>query len=229
MLLSVESLRKEFSVGLLGRKRVTAVDDLSFELDEGRTLGLVGPSGCGKSSAARCVLRLLRPDGGKITFRGEDITYLPARKLRHLGREMALVAQSPQESIDPLFTASRAIEQPLILHAKDLNAHERHMKVHELMEMVGLGHDLGSRHPHQLSGGQLQRVAIARALALGPSLIVADESTSMLDVLVQAQILRLLKSIQEETGVSYLFISHDRAVVDFMSHDVVEMDAPDGR
>ena len=224
MLLEVTGLRKEFTAGLLNRRKVTAVGALDLKIGEGETVGLVGPSGCGKSTAARCVLRLIEPDGGRIMFKGEDITHAPTRRLKALGKEMALIAQSPEGSLDPLYRVERSIAEPLVLHS-DMKPGQRRQKVEELMSLVGLDLSLSGRYPHQLSGGQMQRVAIARALALNPSLIVADEPTSMLDVLVQAQTLRLLKRVQAETGVSYLFISHDHKVVEWMSERVVLMEA----
>lgn len=224
MLLRVSGLRKEFRTGFLKHHKVLAIDGVTFDIGEGETVGLVGPSGCGKSTVARCVLRLLEPDDGVIMFKDEDITTSPGRRLRHLGREMALVAQSPEGSLDPLFTVRRSIAEPLVLHGK-MSKEGTEDRVDELMALVGLDSNLSARYPHQLSGGQMQRVAMARALALRPSLIVADEPTSMLDVLVQAQVLRLMKKVQEETGVSYLFISHDRKVVEWMSHRVVNMKA----
>lgn len=228
MLLEVTGLRKEFTAGLLRRRRITAIDALDLEIGEGETVGLIGPSGCGKSTVARCVLRLIEPDGGRIVFKGEDITHVPGRKLKALGREMALIAQSPEGSLDPLYRVERSIAEPLVLHT-DMKGGQRERRVEELMALVGLDPSLSGRYPHQLSGGQMQRVAIARALALRPSLIVADEPTSMLDVLVQAQILRLLKRVQEETGVSYLFISHDHDVVEWMSERVVPMEVSGDR
>ncbi|MBC7107704.1 MAG: ABC transporter ATP-binding protein [Methanomassiliicoccales archaeon] len=220
-LLVVENVRKYYRLGLLGKKIVKAVENASLDIDYGETLGLMGPSGCGKSTLARVILRILRPDEGKILFKGEDITSLKMRRLRRLRGEMTLVSQSPETSLNPRFTVYQSIAEPLLLYSR--NRPGIREKVLELMNKVGLNAELLDRYPFQLSGGQMQRIAIARAIALNPKLVVLDEPTSMLDPLMQAQILHLLRRIQEEMGTSYLFISHDPEVVQWISDRIVRM------
>lgn len=220
-LLVVENVRKYYRLGLLGKKIVKAVENASLDIGYGETLGLMGPSGCGKSTLARVILRILRPDEGKILFKGEDITSLKMRRLRRLRGEMTLVSQSPETSLNPRFTVYQSIAEPLLLYSR--NRPGIREKVLELMNKVGLNAELLDRYPFQLSGGQMQRIAIARAIALNPKLVVLDEPTSMLDPLMQAQILHLLRRIQEEMGTSYLFISHDPEVVQWISDRIVRM------
>jgi peptide/nickel transport system ATP-binding protein len=220
-LLVVENVRKYYRLGLLGKKIVKAVENASLDIGYGETLGLMGPSGCGKSTLARVILRILRPDEGKILFKGEDITSLKMRRLRRLRGEMTLVSQSPETSLNPRFTVYQSIAEPLLLYSR--NRPGIREKVLEFMNKVGLNAELLDRYPFQLSGGQMQRIAIARAIALNPKLVVLDEPTSMLDPLMQAQILHLLRRIQEEMGTSYLFISHDPEVVQWISDRIVRM------
>ncbi len=223
MLLRVENLVKHYvSGGFLREKEVVrAVDGVSFTLSEGETLGLVGESGSGKSTVGKTVLRLTEPTSGSIFFKGEDIT--KRKDMRPLRKEMQIVYQDPLSSMNPRMRVIDVVGRPLEIHGLVKGRKEKEEKVSELLERVGLSPDMMYRYPHEFSGGQRQRIAIARALAPGPSFIVLDEPTSALDVSVQAQILNLLRGLQEETGVSYLFISHDLAVVRNVSHRVAVM------
>jgi oligopeptide/dipeptide ABC transporter ATP-binding protein len=226
MLLEVTDLRKTFPArtGLLGNviDRVHAVDGISFSIAEGRTLGLVGESGCGKSTVGRAILRLIEPSSGAVHFQGTDITRLAAGELRSLRRRMQIVFQDPYSSLNPRKRAGDIVAEPLMVHGI-ANASRRQEIVAALFAKVGLQPRQMSLYPHQFSGGQRQRVSIARALSLGPSFIVADEPVSALDVSVQAQVINLLMDLQAQDGLSYLFISHNLAVVEHVSHDVAVM------
>ncbi len=225
-LLEVRNLKKYFPVrgGVLRRvvAQVRAVDDVSFSIGRGRTLGLVGESGCGKSTLGRAVLRLHEPTAGEVVLDGRPVTGLKARELRERRREMQIVFQDPYASLNPRRTVLQTLREPLDLHAIGTRA-ERHRRVEELLEIVGLRAQVASRYPHEFSGGQRQRIGIARALALDPKLIVADEAVSALDVSVQAQVLNLISDLQRRLGISFLFISHDLAVIQHVSHDVCVM------
>jgi len=226
MLLDVTDLRKTFPArtGLLGNviDHVHAVDGISFSIPPGRTLGLVGESGCGKSTVGRAILRLIEPSGGGIRFEGNDITALPAKELRVLRRRMQIVFQDPYSSLNPRKRAGDIVGEPLMVHGI-AQAAERRTMVEALFAKVGLQPRQMSLYPHQFSGGQRQRISIARALSLGPRFIVADEPVSALDVSVQAQVINLLMDLQAQDGLSYLFISHNLAVVEHVSHDVAVM------
>ncbi len=225
-LLEVRNLKKYFPVrgGVLRRvvAQVRAVDDVSFSIGRGRTLGLVGESGCGKSTLGRAVLRLHEPTAGEVVLDGRPVTGLKARELRERRREMQIVFQDPYASLNPRRTVLQTLREPLDLHAIGTRA-ERRRRVEELLEIVGLRAQVASRYPHEFSGGQRQRIGIARALALDPKLIVADEAVSALDVSVQAQVLNLISDLQRRLGISFLFISHDLAVIQHVSHDVCVM------
>lgn len=218
----VENLKKYFYSGIFRKKEIKAVDGVSFEIKEGKTLGLVGESGCGKTTVGRTILRLIEPTEGKMFFDGEDITSLNGSKLKKLGREMQIIFQNPESSLNPRMKIYDSIAEPLRIH-KICNKNEEKERIFELIETVNLNEELLFRYPHELSGGQIQRVAIARILSLNPKFIVADEPTSMLDVSVQAQILNLLKDLQRKYAISYLFISHDLEVVEWMSDEIAIM------
>ncbi len=225
-LLEVKHLEKHFPVrgGFLRRvvAQVKAVDDVSITLERGRTLGLVGESGCGKSTFGRAVLRLHEPTAGEIVLDGAPVTGLSGRALLKRRREMQIIFQDPFASLNPRRTILETLREPLDLHAVGTRA-ERRRRVEELVELVGLRRQVLTRYPHEFSGGQRQRIGIARALALDPKLVVADEAVSALDVSVQAQVLNLISDLQQRLGVSFLFISHDLAVVQHVSHDVSVM------
>jgi peptide/nickel transport system ATP-binding protein/oligopeptide transport system ATP-binding protein len=226
MLLDVTDLRKTFPAhtGLLGNviDRVHAVDGVSFGIAQSRTLGLVGESGCGKSTVGRAILRLIEPSSGTVRFQGNDITSLSAKELRALRRRMQIIFQDPYSSLNPRKRAGEIVAEPLMVHGIAKAAERRDM-VASLFAKVGLQSRQMSLYPHQFSGGQRQRISIARALSLGPSFIVADEPVSALDVSVQAQVINLLMDLQAQDGLSYLFISHNLAVVEHVSHDVAVM------
>ncbi len=226
-LLSVRGLEKHFPVarGVIFTRvigHVRAVDGVSFDLAEGETLSLVGESGCGKSTPARLVLRLLEPTGGTIRFAGEDITRTPASALTPIRRAMQPVFQDPYASLNPRMTVGRIIAEPMEVHGIGDGA-SRRARVDELLRLVGLAPYHAQRYPHELSGGQRQRVGIARALSGGPRLVVCDEPVSALDVSIQAQVLNLLKDLQNRLGLSYLFIAHDLAVVRHVSDRIAVM------
>jgi len=225
-LLKVRGLTTRFALasGLLGRtrRRVHAVEHVSFDMYPGETLGLVGESGCGKSTTGRSLLRLVAIEGGSIEFGGRDLVSLPANELRTLRREIQMVFQDPFASLDPRLTVGFSVAEPLYIHGVAAGS-EAEDRVAELLTQVGLSPDHAQRYPHEFSGGQRQRLAIARALALQPKVIVADEAVSALDVSIRAQIVNLMLELQARLGVSYLFISHDMAVVERISHRVAVM------
>jgi ABC-type oligopeptide transport system ATPase subunit len=226
-LLVVKNLKKYFPIkkGVLIDHTVDyvkAVDDVSFEIYPGKTLGLVGESGSGKSTTGYCVLELLKPTSGSVRFLGEELTTMKKEDLRRMRREMQIVFQDPYASLNPRMTVGNIVAEPLLVH-KVGNRARRRKTVEELLEVVGFNPDFVNRYPHEFSGGQRQRIGIARALALNPRLIVCDEPVSALDVSIQAQILNLLKDLQSEFGLAYLFVAHDLAVVRTMSDDIAVM------
>lgn len=221
-MLEVEGLTKYFLSGMIRKRRVKAVDDVSFRIEKGKTLGLVGESGCGKTTVGRLILRLIKPTGGRVLFDGIDLLSLKKRELRKIRPRMQMIFQDPDSSLDPRMKIGTSIAEPLKVHGT-IPKYERSQKIRELIGTVGLNPEHINRYPYQLSGGQNQRVVLARILAMNPDLIIADEPTSSLDVSVQAQILNLMKDLQREFDHTYLFISHDLDVVRIMADQIAVM------
>ena len=219
-LLEVRNLKKYFKTknGMLH-----AVDDVSFAIEKGKTLGIVGESGCGKSTTGRAILRLIEPTAGEVVFDGENILSFNNEKMRKMRTNMQIIFQDPFASLDPRKTVSEIIGEPLKLNKIIQNSKQRNLKVLELMETVGLAERLVNTYPHELDGGRRQRIGIARALSLSPKFIVCDEPVSALDVSIQAQILNLLKTLQKDFDLTYIFITHDLSVVNYFSNDVAVM------
>ena len=224
-LLEVRHLVKEFgrSESLLRKGHIVrAVDDVSFSIDESETFGLVGESGSGKTTTGRCILRLVEPTSGEVRFRGEDVLSFSSARLRQARRDMQIVFQDPYSSLNPRMRVGAIVEEPLVIHRIGSKA-ERRARVEELFTLVGLDPDQLSRYPHQFSGGQRQRIGVARALALNPSLVIADEPVSALDVSVQAQVVNLLMDLQKQLKLTYLFIAHDLRLVRHICNRVAVM------
>jgi len=219
VLISVKNLKKYFP---RGKAIVHAVEDVSFDIRRGETLGLVGESGCGKSTVARLILRLINPDGGRIIFDGVDITNLSEKALKPFRRRMQIVFQDPASSLNPQMTVGTIIKEQFAIHNIGTRQ-EQERWVEELLEKVGIDPNFKDAYPHEFSGGQQQRICIARAIALKSEFIVCDEPLSALDVSVQAQIIKLLEELQKELGLTYLFISHDLAVVKHLSNSIAVM------
>lgn len=220
VLLKVENLTKYFGTP---RGPLHAVDGVSFEIKKGKTLGIVGESGCGKSTTGRTILKLTQPTGGRIFFDGKDITEYSKRQMRPLRKEMQIIFQDPFSSLDPRQTVSQLISEPLREHGVIKSKRENEHRTLELMETVGLAERYMNTYPHELDGGRRQRIGIARALALKPKLIICDEPVSALDVSIQAQILNLLRKLQKDFGLTYIFITHDLSVVRYFSDDIAVM------
>ena len=228
ILLEVKNLKMYFPVtsGLLFQRTVAhikAVDDISFFVRRGETLGIVGESGCGKTTTGRCILQLYRPTAGQIIFEGQDLNRLSPRRMRAMRRELQVIFQDPYSSLNPRMTAGAIIGEPLLVHKLVSGQGEYRDRVAELLLDVGLNPYMADRFPHEFSGGQRQRIGVARALSVGPKFIVADEPVSALDVSIQAQIINLLESLQEQYNLTYLFIAHDLSVVRHISDRVAVM------
>ena len=228
VIVEVRGLKKYFPVlsGLLAQRMVgwvKAVDDVSFSIRRGETLGLVGESGCGKTTTGRCILQLDRPTAGQILFGGQDLAKMTDAELRPLRTQMQIVFQDPYSSLNPRMTIGQILSEPIRVHRISPDGRRYENRVAELLSVVGLNPLMASRYPHELSGGQRQRIGIARALALEPKFIVCDEPVSALDVSIQAQIINLLEALQERFGLTYLFIAHDLSVVRHISDRIVVM------
>ncbi len=225
-LVSVKNVSKTFPVGktLFGRpnKFVHAVNNVSFDIREGETFSVVGESGCGKSTTGRLIDHLISPDSGEVWFDGKNITSLSQSEMRPVRRDVQMIFQDPAGSLDPRMRVQDLIEEPLLIHT-DMTQEERLGIVYELLQTVGLSPKLATRYPHEFSGGQKQRIGIARALTVRPKLIIADEPVSALDVSIQAQVLNLLHSLQEQFNLTYMFISHDLSVVEMISDRIAVM------
>ena len=221
-LLDVRNLKKYFKTS---RGNVHAVDDVTFTIERGKTLGVVGESGCGKSTLGRCVLRLIEPTEGQVFFEGKDICELKAKEMKQLRRDLQIVFQDPYSSINPRKTVLELIAEPIKFNKLIPNATETDIenRVLELMHTVGIDERLINSYPHELDGGRRQRIGIARALAMNPKFIVCDEPVSALDVSIQAQILNLLRKLQREMGLTYIFITHDLSVVNYFADDIMVM------
>ena len=219
-ILEVQDLKKYFKTP---RGWLHAVDGVNFSVNAGETLGIVGESGCGKSTLGRTILHLVEPTSGKIIFDGEDISKIGKRKFKELRKEMQIIFQDPFSSLNPRMTVEDIIREPLEIYHVLPNAAETDKRVHEIMDTVGLAQRLARSYPHELDGGRRQRIGVARALALDPKFIVCDEPVSALDVSIQAQILNLMQDLQEEKGLTYIFITHDLSVVHHIANDICVM------
>ncbi len=221
-ILEVRNLKKYFNTP---RGPLQAVDDVTFSICKGETLGVVGESGCGKSTLGRTILRLHEPTSGEIKFYGEEITSYTAKQVKELRSKMQIIFQDPYSSLNPRMTVSQAIAEPMILQGmyKRREKERIDQRVHEMMDLVGLASRFTNSYPHELDGGRRQRIGIARALALNPEFIVCDEPVSALDVSVQAQVLNLMQDLQEQLGLTYMFITHDLSVVKHLSERIVVM------
>jgi len=219
-ILEVRGLKKYFSTH---RGDLHAVDDVSFDIREGETLGIVGESGCGKTTTGRAILRLVEPTAGTVRFDGRDVTAASAQEMRRLRERMQIIFQDPYASLNPRMTVSRIIGEPLIIHRRVADKKELERRVRALMEEVELSDRLYGAYPHELDGGRRQRIGIARALALEPKFLVCDEPVSALDVSVQAQILNLMQDLQDRLGLTYMFVTHDMSVVKHISDEIAVM------
>ena len=222
VLVDVKNLKKYFPTGEKG-KTVKAVDDISFQIYKGETLGVVGESGCGKSTTGRLVLHLLEPTEGTVTFDGQDLSQLKKREMRTMRKRMQIIFQDPYASLDPRKTVFQILEEPYRIHHPEMSREEIYTQVERLIACVGLRPEHITRYPHEFSGGQRQRVGIARAIALNPEFVVCDEPVSALDVSIQAQVINMFEDLQEKLGVAYLFIAHDLLVVHHISQRIAVM------
>ena len=225
-LLSVESLCVDYEqrrTGVFGSRAqsLRAVNGISFELSEGETLGIVGETGCGKTSLGKAILQLVAPSGGRVLWRGADLSRADATTLKKLRSELQIVFQDPLSALNPRMPVGEIVAEPLRVHAANMSARERQVAVADMFERVGLRPEMTRRYPNEFSSGQCQRISIARAMITGPKLLVCDEPVSALDVSIQAQICNLLRRLQRETGIAMLFISHDLSVLRYMSHRVM--------
>ena len=219
-IIEVKNLKKYFDTP---KGKLHAVDGVNFSIEKGKTLGLVGESGCGKSTTGRVILRLLEATDGEILYQGRDIRTLSDSEMRELRKEMQIIFQDPFSSLDPRMTVSEIIEEPIKLNKLITDKNKRLDRVLELMDLVGLSRRLMNTYPHELDGGRRQRIGIARALALNTKFIICDEPVSALDVSIQAQILNLMKDLQKQLGLTYVFITHDLSVVNHFSDDIAVM------
>nr|BFD30640.1 dipeptide ABC transporter ATP-binding protein [Pigmentibacter ruber] len=226
-ILQIKNLIKYFPIygGLIGKEiaKVHAVDDVSFSLAKGKTLGLVGESGCGKSTLGRTILRLIEPTSGTIVFNGKDISKLSQKELRYLRKEFQIVFQDPFASLNPRMSIREILSEPFEIHKLYTNKNERELKIISLLNEVGLNPEFIDRYPHEFSGGQRQRIGIARAISLNPKIIICDEPVSALDVSIQSQILNLMMDLRDKYHLSYIFIAHDLSVIEHISDDVAVM------
>jgi len=222
-MIKVKNLKKYFYSGIFRKRIIKAVDNVSFEIKEGETLGLVGESGSGKTTIGKTILRLIEPTSGEIFFNDINVRKLKGNELKDIRKKMQIIFQNPESALNPRMKIYDSLKEPLRIH-KLCNKREEKKRILELIEDVSLDKEILNRYPHELSGGQIQRIVLARVLTLNPKFIIADEPTSMLDVSVQAQILNLMKKLQREFKLTYLFISHDLDVVKWMSDEIIEID-----
>ncbi|MEI8388453.1 MAG: ABC transporter ATP-binding protein [bacterium] len=225
--IEVKNLIKEFPIkkGFFNKQTgaVHAINNISFDIFKGETLGLVGESGCGKSTTGRCILGLIPPTSGSVKINNLEITSADSKTLQHLRKKMQIIFQNPYSSLNPRMTVKEILREPFIIHEKTLSKKDTDKRINELLDMVGMNESVLNRYPHEFSGGQRQRIGIARALTLNPEFIVADEPVSALDISIQAQIINLMQKLKNELGLTYLFISHDLSVIRYMCDRVVVM------